>query len=1530
VGGEFQVNAATYSDQDSPRVAADMDGDFVVAWTSYEINDLGVLARRFASSGAAAGGEFQVSSYTIGNQYGYAVAADAAGNFVIAWTSAFQDGNYLGVFAQRFSSAGLLVGSEFQVNSQTVADQDEPALAATAGGAFVVVWRGQATAAESEATNVFTRFYDSAGNALGDETELGSITCAERFNPDVCRAAGGDFVIVFEKSLLPGEDVFAQRFDSGGALAGTEFRVNVFTPADQETPSVACEANGDFAVAWKSEEQDDDDDASIFARRFDSAGAPLAGEFRVNTYTPNEQSYPSIASDADGDLVVVWSSYEQEDDDQDGVFGQRFSSSGAPVGTEFHVNSETYYSQRYPSVGSDADGDFVVAWQSFGQEGFTNGVVARRFNSAGMRRGSEFRVNEYTEQGQYRPSVAVEAEGDFVIAWASYGQDGGEDGVFAQRFDLAGGRIGAEFQVNTYTDEEQERPDVCSSAEGGNVVIAWDSEGQDGAGRGIFAQRYAGPTEVPPTPTPTPVLPPAGGEFQVNTHTIYSEYDPSMACDAEGNFVVVWEIEPNSGRDGVGVQRYDSFGNALGTELQLLSGCVERDNVSACRDMDGNTVAVWKQDTGSGEISSVYGLRFDSAGAQIGSLFQVNTYTPDPSDNPDVACAEGGEFVVVWQSGSYSSGPDGDDRGIFAQRFTSSAALLGSEFRVNSFTQSFQTDPAVTVDGDGAFVVVWESGNNRDGSYRGIVAQRFDSDGSPVGSEFVVNSYTQGYQYGADVAASAAGGFVVVWESAYDRDGSITGTFVQLFDSAGVASGGEFQANTYTVGEQGEPAVSMAADGRFVVAWQQSSDQDGGYVGVFAQRFESDGTQAGTEFQVNTYTIHRQQAPAVSVDTAGNFTIAWESSPQDGDYDGIFAQRFTSAGTQSGTEFQVNVQTAGAQYEVAVALADGGDFVVAWQGPANGVVSPTETIFLRFYDSAGAPLGGDVEVDAGTCVERSSPDVCRDDDGDFVVAYEVDLDYPAGDEIFAQRFTSSGAFAGSEFQVNTHTLQSQQIPTLACAADGAFVVAWESEEQDGSQDGVFAQRFASDGMPAGTEFQVNSYTYEGQDAAAAAAAANGDFVIVWSSDGQDGENDGVFGRFFASDGTPIGAEFQVNTYTEDDQEDPDVAANSNGDFIVAWESDDQEGDDEGIFAQAFDSGGGRVGSEFQVNTLTVDGQYDAAVEVFDDGSFVIVWESYGLNGGDYETEVFGQVFSSTGAPQGPQFQINTYVYDFQANPELCGPSDGDRFFVSWESDDQDGEDDGVFAQGFSADTPTPTATPSITPTQTPSATSTATATSTSTSTRTFTATATNTATATITPTITPTRTPTVTPTTTPTRTPTGTPTVTPTPVPTGPAIDGGAEPGSTVIGCTGSPNRPDGCIVICTAGPNGIFENCAMGSDDDVLGIGGTDAAGNCIDAAQMGIVLDQLGDLPNPPPPLQDGNLVCAVDRCGLDMDPDEAGAIAGTCSLVTTPAPVPALSKGGLAVVLALFAAIAAVGLLRPRPARPTPRGSGHRGRT
>src|SRR6185295_19726928 len=98
----------------------------------------------------------------------------------------------------------------------------------------------------------------------------------------------------------------------------------------------------------------------------------------------------------------------------------------------------------------------------------------------------------------------------------------------------------------------------------------------------------------------------------------------------------------------------------------------------------------------------------------------------------------------------------------------------------------------------------------------------------------------------------------------------------------------------------------------FVVAWQ-SYTQDGSREGVFAQRYDRDGTRSGAEFQVNAFTTHTQSRSSVALDGAGNVVIAWRSgsgpAPQDGDASGVYARRFSSGGLVQGGEFQVNAYT---------------------------------------------------------------------------------------------------------------------------------------------------------------------------------------------------------------------------------------------------------------------------------------------------------------------------------------------------------------------------------------------------------------------------------------------------------------------------------------------------------------------------------------------------------------------------------------------------------------------------------------------
>ena len=142
--------------------------------------------------------------------------------------------------------------------------------------------------------------------------------------------------------------------------------------------------------------------------------------------------------------------------------------------------------------------------------------------------------------------------------------------------------------------------------------------------------------------------------------------------------------------------------------------------------------------------------------------------------------------------------------------------------------------------------------------------------------------------------------------------------------------------------------------------------------------------------------------------------------------------------------------------------------------------------------------------------------------------------------------------------------------------------------------------------------KVGSRTWVRGPAAIAAAV----FTVGWAGHGLAQEK--------------LGSEFQVNTYTTFEQRDSAVAADPSGNFVVVWESWRQDGDELGVFGQRFDGAGAKIGGEFQVNTYTTGYQHDPAVAAHPSGAFVVAWEGC-RNGDDRACEIFGQRFDGAGA-----------------------------------------------------------------------------------------------------------------------------------------------------------------------------------------------------------------------------------------------------------------------------------------------------------
>ena len=385
-----------------------------MVWDSHtqDFGGYGIYAQRFNAAGTPLGAEFQVNSYTTGTQYITAADMDSDGDFVISWSSDGQDGSDYGIFARRFSAAGAPQGSEFRVNTTTAGSQNDSSLAVDSDGDFVVTW--------DSFGEVFAQRYNAAGTAQGPEFRVNTYTTSTQYVPSVSMDSGGDFVVTWNSYLQDGSTwgVYAQRYNANGVAQGSEFCATSFTTGNQWNVAVVMAASGDFVVTWRSSLQDGSSEG-VYAQRYNAAGVALGGEFLVNTYTTNDQREPAIVADNLGNFVIVWQSFGQDGSGY-GIFGQRYTAGLASGGNEYRVHSYTTTAQRNPSLATSPAGDYVVVWDSAGQAGGNSyDIYFQRYNAAGAAQGGEVRVNTWTTNVQEAPSVAMDAAGNFVVTWDS-------------------------------------------------------------------------------------------------------------------------------------------------------------------------------------------------------------------------------------------------------------------------------------------------------------------------------------------------------------------------------------------------------------------------------------------------------------------------------------------------------------------------------------------------------------------------------------------------------------------------------------------------------------------------------------------------------------------------------------------------------------------------------------------------------------------------------------------------------------------------------------------------------------------------------------------------------------------------------------------------------------------------------------------------------------------------------------------------------------------------------------------------------
>ncbi len=351
---------------------------------------------------------------------------------------------------------------------------------------------------------------------------------------------------------------------------------------------------------------------------------------------------------------------------------------------------------------------------------------------------------------------------------------------------------------------------------------------------------------------------------------------------------------------------------------------------------------------------------------------------------------------------------------------------------------------------DGSFLVVWDGDGQPGDSGTGVFGQRFSSDGTRDGSEFHVNTQTQGNQVAPQVAMAADGRFVVVWASLLQGRFTVHG---QRFAPDGSPQGGEFQVNTTATENNPGPHVAMAGDGRFVVVWASSVQ---GRVTVSGQRFAPDGSPQGDEIHVVEADFPYGLGPRVAMAPDGRFVVVFPDENEGGPLVGMV--RFRADGTRDGAEMQVNEDRP--SYPVPnVAMAPDGRFLVVWTSDDGAQPDSCNVVARRFLPD-GSPDGSQFLLNTNPASCKDWPQLGLTADGRMVAVWTG----PGEDaDIMARVFDENGDPVDPEFLVNTHTLGGQFRPRLGVAADGRFVVLWVSEDRDL----LFAKFFTASGEPRG-------------------------------------------------------------------------------------------------------------------------------------------------------------------------------------------------------------------------------------------------------------------------------------------------------------------------------------------------------------------------------------------------------------------------------------------------------------------------------
>ncbi|MCW8916772.1 MAG: cadherin-like domain-containing protein, partial [Magnetovibrio sp.] len=758
---------------------------------------------------------------------------------------------------------------------------------------------------------------------------------------------------------------------------------------------------------------------------------------------------------------------------------------------------------------------------------------------------------------------------------------------------------------------------------------------------GVLTFTPGDPVTAPDPPSPSSNPKSVSGERLAHVETRYHQDADEIVALSDGGFVAVWEQRtPGAPTEDIGVyaRKFDAAGTPMSSEVRLNSETwatgKHHDPVVVATDNGGFAIAWTSQVSGQSQTDTRFRL-FDNQMRPASAEVTVPRSSTQSHYDLAVTRMPDGDYMLAFRTADSST----TQNKFQVQRINSNGTLSGTPTTIYSTTSTLYAPPSITALDSGGFAAVYPVG-------RDLKLRVFAANGTPVSSQ-----YSLGRSVTTSTAALTGGGFVTVWGES-GVDGSGDAAVGQRYTSDGTPVGSRFVINSVTAGNQSHPNVTALSNGGFFVAWGSNDSRDSDY-GVFGQEFDANANRVGPEFQINEFEGGMQHAPDVTELDNGYIAVSYKSRGLDGDIDtGVALNVFSLTGETLPTEpnpnaptvvsgeFRVNTTTQGEQVEPDITSLDGGGFVAVWQSntfDGDSSKARYQRTLAQIYDNAGNAVGSEFMLGSAVSAVGTRPAVTATNGGGFAAIWSQKEPDIGGKDygLRFQAYDAQGRATSAEIDIDGDVNHSVTYKSITRLADGSFAAFWTGHENGANGHKMYAQQINTDGSLAGARITVSSVLGTGASSPSITGLSSGGFVTTWQSANT------VLTKIYDANGAAITADLNLGTGTT-----PNTAALNNGTFVSVWANTSDM-----LIGQLFAADGSKIGSTFEVNSgITPD------ITAMDNGSFIVSWTSYSL--GDPDLGVYAQRYDANAKAVGPVYQINEYTSGQQYNPAVSTLSNG--------------------------------------------------------------------------------------------------------------------------------------------------------------------------------------------------------------------------------------------------------------------------------